>query len=90
MGVKNLQERMRKPEVSGTDTQSVVDDNTDTNETYWFLVWFEPYIQPRRSTTNLVVEEDATDDGNEDEAIPLDSCSTFCLLTALVLLSWHW
>lgn len=85
-----MQERMRKPEVSGTDTQSVVDDNTDTNETYWFLAWFEPYIQPRRSTTNLVVEEDATDDGNEDEAIPLDSCSTFCLLTALVLLSWHW
>ena len=53
----------------------MVDAKTETSEMYRFLAWLEPYIQPRRTTTNLVVVEDTAEHGPEDEAISDDSCS---------------
>ena len=58
--------------MSGTDTQSVVDAKQQTSELYSFLAWLEPYIQPRRSSTNLVVVEAKDSDVQDEEVIDVE------------------
>ena len=64
--------------MSGTDTQSVVAAKQQTSELYSFLAWLEPYIQPRRSSTNLVVVEGKDSDAQDEEStdINFDRMST--------------
>ena len=64
--------------MSGTDTQSVVDAKQQTGDLYSFLAWLEPYIKPRRSSTNLLVVEAKDSDAQDDEVIDIevDSMST--------------
>ena len=77
---KNLRNRysrdrkkVHNAQVSGTDTQSVVDAKQQTSELYSFLAWLEPYIQPRRSNTNLVVVEAKDSDAQDEESTDVEN-----------------
>ena len=52
---------VRNATVSGTGTDSVTDAKRETSELFLYLEWLEPYIQPRSSTSNLVVINDDSD-----------------------------
>ena len=54
----------------------MTDVKSETSAMYTFLAWLEPYIQPRRSTTNLVVMEDVRGNDTEEEVVELDNTST--------------
>ena len=75
--INNLRNRDRKKvhnaQVSGTDTQSVVDAKQQTSELYSFLAWLEPYIQPRWSSTNLVVVEAKDSDAQDEESTDVEN-----------------
>ena len=64
--------------MSGIDTQSVVDAKEQTGDLCSFLAWLEPYIKPRRSSTNLVLVEPKDSDAQHDDVIDVevDSMST--------------
>lgn len=79
---KNLRNRysrdkkkVHSAQVSGTDTQSVVAAKQQTGELYSFLAWLEPYIQPRRSSTNLVVVDgkDTCSDAPDEESTDVEN-----------------
>ena len=53
--------KIRNAMVSVTGTDSVTDAERETSELFLYLEWLEPYIQPRRSTSNLVVINDDSD-----------------------------
>lgn len=53
--------KIRNATVSGTGTDSVTDAKRETSELFLYLKWLEPYIQPRSSTSNLVVINDDSD-----------------------------
>ena len=59
--------------MSGTDTQSVTAAKEQTSELYSFLAWLEPYIQPRRSSTNLVVAEGKESDANDEQSTDVEN-----------------
>ena len=54
-------------------TQSVVDVKQQTSEMYSFLARLEPYIQPRRSSTNLVVVEAKDSDAQDEESTDVEN-----------------
>ena len=73
---KNLRNRysrdkkkVQNVKVSGTDTQSVKDAKSETSDMYMFLAWLDPYAQPRRSSSNLIVIDEISqvDDGDNDD-----------------------
>ena len=53
--------KIKNAKVSGTGTDSVTDAKRETSELFLYLEWLEPYIQPRSSTSNLVVINDDSD-----------------------------
>ena len=65
--------KVHNAQVSGTDTQSVVDAKQQTSELYSFLAWLEPYIQPRWSSTNLVVVEAKDSDAQDEESTDVEN-----------------
>ena len=74
--LRNRYSRDRKKcnaKVSGTDPQSVVDAKQQTSGLYSFLAWLEPYIQPRRSSTNLVVVEAKDSDAQDEESTDVEN-----------------
>ena len=60
---------MQSVKVSGTDTQSVTDAKSETSDVYMLFAWLNPYIQPRRSSSNLVVIEDASQRDDADNEV---------------------
>ena len=57
--------KIKNAKVSGTGTDSVTDAKRETSELFLYLEWLEPYIQPRSSTSNLVVINDDSDVTND-------------------------
>lgn len=53
--------KIRNATVSATGTDSVTDVKRETSELFLYLEWLEPYIQPRSSTSNLVMVNDDSD-----------------------------
>ena len=53
--------KIKNAKVSGTGTDSVTDAKRETSELFPYLEWLESYIQPRSSTSNLVVISDESD-----------------------------
>lgn len=60
-GYSRDKKEVRNAMVSGTGTDSVTDAKRETSELFLYLEWLEPYIQPRSSTSNLVVINDDSD-----------------------------
>ena len=53
--------KIKSAKVSGTGTDSVTDAKRETSKLFLYLEWLEPYIQPRNSTSNLVLINDDSD-----------------------------
>ena len=60
-GYSQDKKEVRNATVSGTGTDSVTDAKRETSELFLYLEWLEPYIQPRSSTSNLVMVNDDSD-----------------------------
>lgn len=63
--------KLQKASKSGTGTESVKEVENDVHYMYHFLMWLDPYVVPRQSSSNLVditsTDEDPVESGSEHD-----------------------
>ena len=52
--------------VSGSSTDEVREAEVEASEMYSFLSWLDPYVQPRKTSSNYVINVDTDNENQED------------------------
>ncbi|XP_044171688.1 uncharacterized protein LOC122956018 [Acropora millepora] len=52
--------------VSGSSTDEVREAKVEASEMYSFLSWLDPYVQPRKTSSNYVINVDTDNENQED------------------------
>ena len=52
--------------VSGSSTDEVREAKVEASEMYSFLSWLDPYVQPRKNSSNYVINVDTHNENQED------------------------